>query len=88
MAVNKKAASSIELQAVADISFSVVECYSTNDFHVPTYTLFPLRLSAVSECTSRIRLWTQDAHCMALVNTESQQPLIKNIFDDPQIATS
>ena len=85
MAVNGKAASQIELQAVADICFSVVECYSTNDFLVPTHTMFPLRLTSVSECTSRIRLWTQDAHCMALVNTESQQPLIKNVFDDPQI---
>jgi len=36
MAVNGKAASQLELQAVADICFSVVECYSTRDFLVPT----------------------------------------------------
>ena len=89
MAVNGKPASPLELQAVADICFSVVECYSTNDFLVPTHTMFPLRLTSVSqECNPRIRLWTQDTHCMALVNNESQQPLIKNIFDYPQISSS
>ena len=88
MAVDGKAAGPIELQAVADICFSVVECYSTNDFLVPTHTLYPHRMISVSECTSRIRLWIQDAHCMVLVNNESQQPLIRNIFDDPQIFSS
>jgi len=68
MAVNGKAASTLELQAVADICFSVVECYTTSDFLVPTHTMFPFRLSSVSESTSRIRLWIKDAHCMALVN--------------------
>jgi len=85
MAVNGKPASQIELQAVADICLSVVECYSTNNFLVPTHTMFPLRLCSVLESTPRIRLWTQETHCMALVNNESQQPLIQNIFDDLQI---
>jgi hypothetical protein len=57
MAVNGNPASPLELQAVADICFSVVECYTTNDFFVPTKTIFPHRLSSPSECTSRIRLW-------------------------------
>ena len=85
MAVNGKAASPLELQAVADICFSVVECYSSNDFLAPKSTIFPFRLCSVSECTSRIRLWIKDAHCMALVSNGPQQPLIQNIFDDPQI---
>ena len=81
MAVNGKAASTLELQAVADICFSVVECYSSNDFLAPMSTIFPVRLCSVSECTSRIRLWIKDAHCMALVSNGPQQPLIQNIFD-------
>jgi len=76
MAVNGKAASYIELKAVADICFSVVECYTSNDFLTPMKTIFPFRLSSVSECTSRIRLWIKDAHCTALVNTGHQKPLI------------
>jgi len=85
MAVHGKAASPLVLQAVADICFSVVECYTSKDFLAPTHTMFPFRLSSVSESTSRIRLWIKDAHCMALVNNGPQQPLIQNIFDDPQI---
>jgi hypothetical protein len=85
MILNGKPASPLELQAVADICLSVVECYSTNNYLVPTHTIFPFRLSSVSECTPRIRLWIQDTHCMLLVNTKNQQPLIKNIFDDAQI---
>ena len=85
MAVNGKAASPVELQAVADICFSVVECYSSDDCFVPTQTIYPFRLCSVSKSTSRIRLWIQDAHCMALVTTKPYQPLIKNIFDVPQL---
>ena len=85
MAVNGKAASTLELQAVADICFSVVECYSTNDFLVPTTTIVPSRLSSPSKCTSRIRLWIKDAHCMVLVKNGPQKPLIQNIFDDNYI---
>jgi hypothetical protein len=40
-----KPASQTELQAAADICFSTVECYSTNDFLIPTHTIYPLRLS-------------------------------------------
>ena len=85
MVVNGKPAGALELQVIADICFSVVECYSTHDFLVPVSTFYPIRLSSVSECTSRIRLWIKDAHCMALVSNGPQQPLIQNIFDDPQI---
>ena len=84
MAMNGKAASPIELQVVADICLSVVECYSTNDFFAPSHTIFPHRISSLSECTSRIRLWIKGAHCMVLVTDRPQQPLIKNIFDDPR----
>ena len=85
MAVNGKPASPLELQAVADIFLSIVECYSTNDFFVPTHTMLPFRLSSPSPCTPRIRLWIKDTHCTVLLNIESQQPLIQNIFDYPQI---
>ena len=76
MAINGKPASQLELQAVADICLTVVECYSTNDYLIPTQTMFPHRLSSISECTPRIRLWIQDAHCMLLINKQSQHPLI------------
>jgi hypothetical protein len=38
----------------------------------------------MDECTSRIRLWIQDDHCMALFD-ESSPPLIRNIFDDAEM---
>jgi hypothetical protein len=82
MAVHGKHASHIELQAVADICLSIVECYSTSNFLTPTHTIYPFRLSSVSSSTPRILLWTQETHCMALVNKQSHQPLIMNIFDD------
>jgi len=44
MAVNGKAAGTLELQAIADICFSVVECYATEDFCVPVHTIYPLRI--------------------------------------------
>ena len=43
MMVDGKDASSLELQAIADITFSVVECYSTENFKTPTHTILPLR---------------------------------------------
>jgi len=88
MAVNRKPASSLELQAVADICFSVVECYSSNNFLAPQTTILPYRLSSGSECKSRIRLWIQETHCMVLVsnNDKKPQPLIQNIFYDSQIS--
>jgi hypothetical protein len=68
MAVNKKPASPLELQAVADTCFATVECYTSNDSRTPTTTLFPSRLS---QNTNRIRLWIQEnTHCMALVKKE------------------
>ena len=81
MAVNGKPASQIELQAVADICLCVVECYSSNDYLVPTLRIVPPRLSSVSDSTVHIRLWVQGTHCMLLVNNESQRPLIQNIFE-------
>ena len=45
MSKNNMAASQLELQAIADICFSVVECYSTDNFHGPKSTIWPLRMS-------------------------------------------
>ena len=45
MSKNNMAASQLELQAIADICFSVVECYSTEDFFVPKRIIVPLRFS-------------------------------------------
>ena len=98
MLIPGKPASSKELQAAADIFFSVIECYSIEDPVEPANIIYPLRLSTVSaETVNTLRIWTHGTHCMALVdkktqplimvlvNDESQQPLIKNIFDDPKI---
>ena len=71
----------LELQVIADICFSVVECYSIEDFCVPVKTIYPLRFQEMPECKSCIRLWIKDSHCMALVDYQSQ-PLIRNIFYD------
>jgi hypothetical protein len=43
LAVNKKPASTLELQVIADICFSVVECYSSQDFNKPVHVVYPLR---------------------------------------------
>ena len=84
MSKNGEAASHLELQAVADICFSVVECYYIGDFLVPVHIIRPLRVPKMPKCTSCIRLWIQPSHCMALLGRQSL-PLIKNIFDDPSL---
>jgi len=43
MDINGRAASMLELQAIADICFSVVECYSERDFYMPMHIIYPLR---------------------------------------------
>ena len=68
MAMNGIKATSLELQVIADICFSVVECYAIQDFFVPFHTIRPLRFSKESDCPGRIRLWIQADHCVALVN--------------------
>ena len=76
MIMNGRPATMLELQAIADICFSVVECYDIHDFLVPRNTIWPLRFSNTSsKYTGCIRLWVQDGHCVALVNEQSQ-PLI------------
>ena len=72
MAINNRPASELELQVIADICHSVVECYSTNDYLKPTNTIRPLRFC---ESTSYIRLWIKDDHCVALVDHQCP-PLI------------
>ena len=84
MSKNGEAASQLELQAVADICFSEVECYLTKDFLVPVHIIRPLRAPKMPKCTSFIRLWIQPSHCMALLGSQSI-PLIKNIFDDSSL---
>ena len=71
MSKNNKAASQLELQAIADICFAVVECYSIEDFFKPKNIILPLRCSQFSKCTGRIRLWIQNDHCVALVDSQS-----------------
>jgi len=66
MSINGKPASTLELQSVSDITFSIVECYSTSDFLVPTHTILPLRFSPLSESKNRIRLWIKKGHCVVL----------------------
>ena len=72
------AASHLELQAIADICFAVVECYSTNDFNTPVTIIYPLRQF---KCTNLIRLWIVNDHCMALFD----KPLVKYLFEMPPI---
>ena len=84
MSKNGEAASQRELQAIADICLSVVECYSTEDFFVPNDITLPLRFSSVPECKSIIRLWVRDNHCVALVESQSM-PLIQNVFDESSL---
>ena len=68
MAANGKPAGALELQVIADICFSVVECYSTGNFNKPVYIIQPLRCPEIPECKPRIRLWVRPGHCMALVD--------------------
>ena len=44
MAVDGTAATMLEFQVIADICFSVVECYSTRNYFVPLHVFEPLRL--------------------------------------------
>ena len=84
MIMSGKAASTLELQAIADICFSVVECYSTSNFFTPVHVIEPLRIQTSPECKGLIRLWIQGDHCMALVD-RNKRHLIQNIADDPDI---
>jgi hypothetical protein len=83
MLIHKKPASPKELQAAADIFFAVIECYFIEDPITPANIFYPLRCDKIhSKHANCLRLWTQGIHCMALVDSESPQPLIKNIFED------
>ena len=84
MAKNGEPGSSLELQVIADICFSVVECYSTANAFVPVHKIWPLRLL---QCKGCIRLWMQDGHCLALVNVQSRPP-VRNIFEENEVAYS
>jgi len=85
MATYRKDATEKELQAAADIFFAVIECYSINDPFEPTNVIWPLRCPKIPvKDTNTLKLWTHGTHCMALVDDKSQ-PLIQNIFDEPDI---
>ena len=85
MLIPGKPASMKELQAAADIFFSVIEDYSIKDSRKPANIIWPLRCGTVSaEHTNTLRIWTQGTHCLALVDNESQ-PLIQNIFEDSAV---
>jgi hypothetical protein len=72
MAMNGMEGTQLELQAIADICFSVVECYSTSNFFVPIKVIHPLRFPSVPKPTTYIRLWVQARHCVALVSPQAQ----------------
>ena len=74
----------LELQAIADICFSVVECYTTKDSLIPAKVIYPLRFSTVPKPTRCMRLWVLPGHCMALVRPQSQ-PHMQNISNDSHL---
>jgi len=57
MALPRTPGTSLELQAIADICFTPVECYSTTDYLVPVKVIYPLRFSPKSTNKRCIRLW-------------------------------
>ena len=82
MLIPGKPATPKELQAAADIFFSVIECYFIEDSTTPANITYPLRLATVSaENTNILRLWTYRDQCMPLVELGSR-PLIQNIFEE------
>ena len=81
MSLNRMPGSQLELQAIADICFSVVECYSIWNFQIPVRVIYPLRQATVPPPTRCIRLWVLAGHCVALADPQAQ-PLMQNIFDD------
>ena len=77
MLILGKAASQKELQAAADIFFSVIECYFIEDPITPANIIYPLRLCTVTEeYTNTLRLWIQGTHSVALVDSNVSQPLV------------
>ena len=84
MAMNGTTGTFLELQVIADICFSVVECYSTSNFFTPIKVIYPLRYLVDPESASCIRLWVLPGHCVALVDPWAQ-PVIYNIFDDSEL---
>ena len=84
MAVNGTEGTQLELQVIADICFSVVECYSTSNFFVPVKIIYPLRFETVPKSKNVIRLWVLGGHCVALASPQAQ-PLMQNIFDDSEL---
>ena len=84
MAVNGTEGTQLELQVIADICFSVVECYSTSNFFVPVKIIYPLRFETVPKYKNVIRLWVLGGHCVALASPQAQ-PLMQNIYDDSEL---
>jgi hypothetical protein len=84
MALARTPGTELELQAIADICFSVVECYATKDSFTPAKVIYPLRFSTVAKPTRCIRLWVLPGHCMALVAPNSE-PHLHNLWDESHL---
>jgi hypothetical protein len=84
MVMNGMEGTQLELQVIADICFSVVECYSTSNCFGPMKVIYPLRFPTVPKSPNCIRLWVLAGHCVALARPQTQ-PLIQNIFDDSEL---
>ena len=82
--MNGTASTMLELQAIADICFSVVECYSTENFFTPVKVIYPLRFETVPKSKNVIRLWVLGGHCVALASPQAQ-PMMQNIYDDSEL---
>jgi len=84
MAIDGTPGTELELQAIADICFSVVECYSTSNLFAPLKIVYPLRFATDPESAGCIRLWVLPGHCVALVNSKAE-PMMQNIYDDSEL---
>jgi hypothetical protein len=84
MALARTPGTELELQAIADICFSAVECYTTKGSFTPAKVIYPLRFSTVAKPTRCMRLWVQPGHCMALV-APNAQPHLHNILDESHL---
>ena len=77
MSNNGTPGNSVEIQAISDIAFAKVECYSTNSILKPIWIFTPLRIGKMNEFTEeklkrRIRLWLiEESHVVALVDENS-----------------
>ena len=69
---NCQSVSFIEIQAISDIFYATIECYSTTDYNTPTRVIKPLRQYSFNPINT-IRLWIKDdrSHCLGLLQDKS-----------------